>query len=293
MNMLDADPPDLHVLPGYENDDRTLDKWVHLLPATIVILTEFWLLSFNKHIICVLKTLSIAWCLTYMRDPDQVITASARGLAGTRPSAVTVQMYWVSIVERWFRISSDISVLFLSIFIDFKGITQNGCWGYVWLHSMLTHWGRATHICVSKLTIIGSDNGLSPGRRQAIIWTNAGILLIEALGTNFSEILIGIHIFSFKKMRLKMSSAKWRPFCLGLNVLMEIPPCYSDICRLINGVNITTEDEHMWLIPYTEGEPHTLKVTFNQPIHMAGLRFWNYNKSPEDTFRGVGSDVNS
>ena len=44
----------------------------------------------------------------------------------------------------------------------------------------LTHWGRVTHICVSKLTIIGSDNGLSPGRRQAIIWTNAGILLIGA-----------------------------------------------------------------------------------------------------------------
>ena len=49
-----------------------------------------------------------------------------------------------------------------------------------------------THICVSKLTIIGSDNGLSPGRRQAIIWTNAGILLIWPLGTNFSEISIEI-----------------------------------------------------------------------------------------------------
>ena len=76
----------------------------------------------------------------------------------------------------------------------------------------LTHWGRATHICVGKLTIIVSDNGLSPGRRQAIIWTNAGILLIGPLGTNFSEILIGIQTFSFKKMHLKMSSAKWRPF---------------------------------------------------------------------------------
>ena len=78
------------------------------------------------------------------------------------------------------------------------------------------HWGRVTHICVGKLTILGSDNGLSPGRRQAIIWINAGILLIGPLGTNFSEILIGIQIFSFKEMRLKMSSAKWRPFCLGL-----------------------------------------------------------------------------
>ena len=75
-----------------------------------------------------------------------------------------------------------------------------------------------THICVSKLNIIGSDNGLSPDRRQAIIWTNAGLLLIRPLGTNFSEILSEILTFSFKKMRLKVSSAKRRPFCLGLNV---------------------------------------------------------------------------
>ena len=86
---------------------------------------------------------------------------------------------------------------------------------------LLTHWGRMTHICVSKLTIIGSDNGLSPGRRQAIIWTNAGILLIGPLRTNVSEMLIEIHTFSFKKMHLKMWPGRWRPFCLGLNVLMQ------------------------------------------------------------------------
>ena len=84
---------------------------------------------------------------------------------------------------------------------------------------MLTHWGWVTHICVRELIVIGTDNGLSPGRRQAIIWNNAGLLLIEPLGTNFSEISIGIQTFSFKKMHLNMSSAKWRPFCLGLNVL--------------------------------------------------------------------------
>ena len=63
---------------------------------------------------------------------------------------------------------------------------------------MLTHWGRVTHICFSKLTIIGSDNGLSPGCRQAIFWTNAGILLIGPLGTNLSDILVGIQTFSFR-----------------------------------------------------------------------------------------------
>ena len=77
------------------------------------------------------------------------------------------------------------------------------------------------HICFSKLIIIGSDNGLSPGRRQAIIWTNARILLIRPLGTNFNEILIEILTFSFMKMRLKVSSAKGRTFCIGLNVLMK------------------------------------------------------------------------
>ena len=76
----------------------------------------------------------------------------------------------------------------------------------------LTHWGRTMHICVGKVTTIGSDNGLSPGRRQAIIWTIAITLLIGPLGTNFSEILIRIQTFSFKKMHLKMSSAKWCPF---------------------------------------------------------------------------------
>ena len=80
------------------------------------------------------------------------------------------------------------------------------------------------HICVSKLSIIGSDNGLSPGRREPIIWTNAGILLIGPLGTNFNKILIEIHKFSFKKIHFKMSSGKWWPSCLGLNVLMETAP---------------------------------------------------------------------
>ena len=95
---------------------------------------------------------------------------------------------------------------------------------HVKYESDLTHWGRVTHICVGKLTIIGSDKGLSPDRRQAIIWTNAGILLIEPLlGTNFSEIAIEIQTFSFKKKYLKVSSAKWRPFCLGLNVLSIVP----------------------------------------------------------------------
>ena len=104
----------------------------------------------------------------------------------------------------------------------------------------LTHWGWATHICVSNVTIIGTDNGLSPGRCQAIILTNAGILSIGPLGTDFNEISIGIQTFSFKKIHFKMSSAKWRPFCLGLIVLKQncsfsvthtvFPPDFFHLC---------------------------------------------------------------
>ena len=86
-------------------------------------------------------------------------------------------------------------------------------------YTTLTHWGQVTHICVVKLTITASDNGLSPERHQAIIWTNAGILLIGPLGTNVSEILIAIQTFSLKKIRLKMSSAKCCSFRPGLNEL--------------------------------------------------------------------------
>ncbi|XP_055994774.1 katanin-interacting protein [Sorex fumeus] len=68
-------------------------------------------------------------------------------------------------------------------------------------------------------------------------------------------------------------------------------PEYSDDSRtldkLIDGANITTEDEHMWLIPFSPGRDHVLTIRFDRAQSIAGLRFWNYNKSPEDTYRGA------
>ena len=67
----------------------------------------------------------------------------------------------------------------------------------------VTHKGRVTHICVGKLTIINSDNGLSP----------------DLVVTYISEILIKFHAIQSKKKYFKMLSVKLRPFCLGLNEL--------------------------------------------------------------------------
>ena len=64
----------------------------------------------------------------------------------------------------------------------------------------LTHWGRVMYICVDKLTINGSDNGLSPVRRQGIIWTNYGILLIGPLGQTSVKFNRNSNIFFDEKM---------------------------------------------------------------------------------------------
>ena len=75
-----------------------------------------------------------------------------------------------------------------------------------------------THIWVSKPTSTGSDNGLSSGRCQAIIWTNAGILLIGPLGTNLSEISAKFIYFHWRKCiwkcRLENGGHLSRPQCV-------------------------------------------------------------------------------
>ena len=97
----------------------------------------------------------------------------------------------------------------------YHGQSHRKCPRYLSLiWKLLVHWDRVTLICVSKLTIISSNNCLSPCR-QVFIW-------IRTLGTNFSEIFSNIHTFSFEKMHLKMSSAKWWQCCLGLNVLIQV-----------------------------------------------------------------------
>ena len=94
------------------------------------------------------------------------------------------------------------------------------------------------------LTIIGLDNGLSPGRCQAIIWNITGILSIGPLGINYSKILTEIQNILFNKMRLKMSSRKWRPNCLGFNVLKTSDYQWAD------GHSLSVYwEEYRWTLP--------------------------------------------
>ena len=106
------------------------------------------------------------------------------------------------------------------------------------------------YIWISKLTIIRSDNGLPSGQRQAIIWTNAGILIIEPLGTNLNEILIKIYTFPFKKMHFKMLSWKWQD-------ILSQPQCVKWV------TNLTTYQKSE--IIYSIGIHIRKKSTHNRP----------------------------
>uniref|UniRef100_A0A8C2A4W0 Si:dkey-161j23.6 n=1 Tax=Cyprinus carpio TaxID=7962 RepID=A0A8C2A4W0_CYPCA len=72
-----------------------------------------------------------------------------------------------------------------------------------------------------------------------------------------------------------------------LNDLPEYSNDLRTLDKLFDGMNITTDDKHMWLIPFTSASDHTLTVRFAQPQTIAGFRIWNYNKSPEDSYRGL------
>ena len=97
---------------------------------------------------------------------------------------------------------------------------------------------------------------------KAIFWTNAGILLVGPLETNFSEILVGIQAFSLKKMHLKMSSAEWHPFCLGLNVLMMGFVCAKsyNIHNLRQGLKLLPRDANCYFLRWF-GTNHALCLT--------------------------------
>ena len=101
-------------------------------------------------------------------------------------STVNVMLFSSSLSLKW-PLVVIVKIMLLSFDKLYVGIYVICC-QKVWNTFVLTHWGRVTHICVDHIAIIGSDNGLWPGRRQAIIWTIIGILLIEPLGTKYQWI---------------------------------------------------------------------------------------------------------
>ncbi|XP_051488392.1 katanin-interacting protein isoform X1 [Apus apus] len=99
--------------------------------------------------------------------------------------------------------------------------------------------------------------------------------------------LTGLEVIGKNGHALKLSTEQMSASPQDLNDLPEYTGDYRTLEKLIDGTNITVEDDHMWLIPFSFGEDHLLTIHFDKIESIAGLRFWNYNKSPEDTYRGA------
>ncbi|NXI66559.1 K0556 protein, partial [Anseranas semipalmata] len=99
--------------------------------------------------------------------------------------------------------------------------------------------------------------------------------------------LTGLEVIGKNGQALKISTEQISASPQDLNDLPEYTGDSRTLEKLIDGTNITVEDDHMWLIPFSFGENHLLTIHFDKIESIAGLRFWNYNKSPEDTYRGA------
>jgi hypothetical protein len=62
---------------------------------------------------------------------------------------------------------------------------------------------------------------------------------------------------------------------------------YRTLDKLIDKFNNTMDDHHMWLVPFNKGENHTIKIDLGKATNISAIRFYNYNKSEEDTLRGA------
>uniref|UniRef100_A0A8B9PFZ4 KIAA0556 n=1 Tax=Apteryx owenii TaxID=8824 RepID=A0A8B9PFZ4_APTOW len=99
--------------------------------------------------------------------------------------------------------------------------------------------------------------------------------------------LTGLEVIGKNGQALKLTTEQISASPQDLNDLPEYMGDSRTLEKLIDGTNITVEDDHMWLIPFSFGEDHLFTIHFDKIESIAGLRFWNYNKSPEDTYRGA------
>ena len=134
------------------------------------------------------------------------------------------------------------------------------------VESYLTHWGWVMHILISKLTIISLDNGLSPGRRQAIIWTNVGILLIGPFQWNLNQNLyIFIQENAFENVIRKLRAILYQLQCVNKSIQLlhiDVPPL-----KWIDKLHMGTH----WHISQTSID---LAININQTTKLvSGIRF--------------------
>ncbi|KAG8145889.1 hypothetical protein E2320_012334 [Naja naja] len=153
-----------------------------------------------------------------------------------------------------------------------------------------TQAGSRTEDKLNEVQIAGSDS-LS----EVMTSREPGVYSGKCLLLNFTASWGDSHYLGLTGLEVVGKDGQAIPFSLDqlsaspqdLNDLVEYVDDSRTLDKLIDGKNITMEDNHMWLIPFCPGEDHLVTIHFTQVENIAGLRIWNYNKSPEDTYRGA------
>lgn len=97
--------------------------------------------------------------------------------------------------------------------------------------------------------------------------------------------LNGLEVFSSSGEPLRPAHIRADP--PDINILPAYGKDPRVVTNLIDGVNLTQDDMHLWLAPFTPGRSHTIFLDFGAPYQVAMIRVWNYNKSRIHSFRGV------
>ncbi|KAK9499202.1 hypothetical protein O3M35_002281 [Rhynocoris fuscipes] len=97
--------------------------------------------------------------------------------------------------------------------------------------------------------------------------------------------LNGIEIFSVSGELVQVANITAHP--ADINVLPEYCKDPRVVENLLDKVNRTRDDMHLWLTPFTQGKHHYISITLQQKQAIAMIRIWNYNKSRIHSYRGV------
>ena len=111
--------------------------------------------------------------------------------------------------------------------------------------------------------------------------------ILESWGDLFYVGLNGLEVLDEKGFPIHISMSMVDANPRDMNSIPGHGSDHRTLDKLFDRVNNTNDDHHMWLIPFNKGENHTIKVDFGRLQNISGIKFYNYNKSSEDSLRGT------
>ena len=136
-------------------------------------------------------TIKNAWLLIYLSSKNNSLL----------DMFIKKSFFYFNIIFPWLRVKIRVNMTIIGDLTALTSIAMQITCTNTWWYTLpgklrcrarsvsaLIYGGRVTHICDGRLSTVGLNNGLSPGRCQASTWTSAVILLIGPLGTNFNRI---------------------------------------------------------------------------------------------------------